>query len=265
MLLGLFERAEKYHRTCLSRRKVRFGECHPIVGATINNLGLLMDQKGDAAAALECHLQALDIKRKSKAPLISLIASLSNVANAFNALGRFPDAHTLLDEAMTQLNQQKVPMKDALALIYNTRGKVYAKEGKLQCAREAFSKTVELSKEINLHGFLLMKRMVSLAEVQERQGDTKGCLKTAREAMKLTEDTIKKLPHNTIIIECLQCLTKVYKATGERLLYVQALYDIESECFRLERVCRELIDLKKLDKINDTLMDVQQQMNNLSI
>ncbi|XP_045195284.2 uncharacterized protein LOC123550882 [Mercenaria mercenaria] len=263
--LGNFERAEKYHITCLNRRKAQLGECHPNIGATINNIGLLMDQKGDSAKALEYHLQALDIKRKSKAPVTSLIYSLSNVANAYNALGRYDDAHALLDEAMKLIREQKIPMKDTEALIYNTRGKVCSKAGNLDGAHEAFAMSVNLSKEISMKGFLLMKRIVSLAEVQERQGNFAGCMKTIKEAMKLKKESIKSLPHNTITVECLECLAKVYKGTDDRLNYVQTLYDIETECLRLERVCRQQNYLQKLEKVSDTLWDIRQKMEHLSL
>lgn len=224
-----------------------------------------MDQKGDAARALEYHLKALEIKRKSKAPVISLVSSLSNVANAYNALGRYTDAHALIDEALALIKDQKVPMKDAEALIYNTRGKVYAKANDLENANEAFTMTIELSRQISLKGFLFMKRLVNLAEVQERQKDYAGCKRTAKEALKLKDESIKNLPHNTITIECLECLAKVYKATEKRLDYVQVLYDIETECLRLERVSREQDNLQKLEKISDTLWDIRQKMEHLSL
>ncbi|XP_045195289.2 uncharacterized protein LOC123550885 isoform X2 [Mercenaria mercenaria] len=262
--LGNFERAERYHRACLNRRKARLGECHPTVGATINNLALLMDQKGDTSKALEYHLKALEIKRKSKAPVLSLISSLSNVANANNALGRYDDAHALLDEAMELIKEQKIPMKDAEALIYNTRGKVFAKAGDLNEAQEAFAITVKLSKEISMKGFLLMKRIVSLAQVLERQGDYAECLKTIKDAMKLKDESIKNLPHNTIIVDCLECLAKVHRETDDRLNYVQTLYDIENECLRLENVCRQQNNLLKLDKVSDTLWNIQQNIQSFN-
>ena len=264
-ITGNFERAEKYHITCLNRRKAQLGECHPNIGATLNNIGLLMDQKGDSVKALDYHLQALDIKRKSKATVTSLIYSLSNVANAYNALGRYDEAHALLNEAMKLINEQRIPMTDTEALIYNTRGKVYAKAADLHEAEVAFAMSVKLSKEISMKGFLLMKRIVSLAEVQERQCDYDECMKTIKEAMKLKDESIKHLPHNTILVECLQCLTKVYKAKDDRLNYVQTLYDIETECLRLEQVCRQSNYIQKLEKISDTLWEIRQKMEHLSI
>lgn len=262
---GFFERAEKYHTTCLNKRLIRLGECHPAIGSALNNMGLLMDQKGDSAKAFEYHLRGLEIKRKSKATPTSVIISLSNVANAYKVLGRYREAHDLLDEAIDLIRAEKVPMKDIEALIYNTRGKVYATAGELQQAREAFERSIELSEECSLRGFLLMKRLVSLAEVQERQEDYVACVKTAKEAMLNKDEAILRLPHNTITIECLQCLTKVYQATDNRLCYVQALYEIETECLRLERVCHEQNNPEKLDKISDTLQDIRQKMDHLSL
>jgi hypothetical protein len=115
-----------------------------------------------------------------------------------------------------------------------------------------------------MKGFLLMKRMVSLAEVQERQGSYSRCMKTIKEAIKLKQESIKNLPHNTIVVECLECLAKVYKGTDDRLNYVQTLYDLETECLRLEQVYRQN-SIQKLEKISDTLWGIRQKMEHLSI
>lgn len=242
------------------------GRNHPFVGASINNLALLLQQKGDSERALVYHRKALEIKRNNNAPVISLITSLSNVANAYNALSNFDDAHSLLDEAFNLMAAQgEIQMKDAEALLYNTRGKVYAKAGNLAEAKAAFERTIQLSQEICLHGFLFMKRLLNLAEVLERQGDYTGCLWITGEALKFKDETNKRLPHNDIVTDCLQCMARVYRATDDRLNYVQKLYEVESECLRRERACLGSNLYQKLEEIHNILEDVRRKMQHLSI
>ncbi|KAL4232475.1 hypothetical protein ACF0H5_007167 [Mactra antiquata] len=264
--LGHLDTAEKYHTACLKRREATLGREHPYVGACINNIALVLQQKGEFGRALEYHLRALELKRLSNAPVISIINSLSNVANAYNDLSRFQDAHTLVNEAFDLVvSQNEIRMKDAEALLYNTRGKIYSKEGKLAEARLAFEKTAELSQEISLHGFLFMRRLVSLAKVLERLSEYPDCLWITKEALKLKDETIKHLPHNDIVTDCLQCMSRVYRAIDDRLNYVQSLYDIEAECLRRERVCYGTNVDTKLQEINKVLEDVRQKMENLEL
>ncbi|KAH3777910.1 hypothetical protein DPMN_179359 [Dreissena polymorpha] len=80
--LGRFEDAERYNFVCLKRRRKIQGENQPDVGMTLNNMGIMYDQKGDGRLALQYFQEGLEIKKKFKAPDLSRVASLTNVANA---------------------------------------------------------------------------------------------------------------------------------------------------------------------------------------
>ncbi|KAH3834046.1 hypothetical protein DPMN_107364 [Dreissena polymorpha] len=90
--LGRFEEAERYHFVSLKRRRKIQGENHPGVGMTLNNIGLMYDQKGNSVLALKYFKEGLKIKKKSNAPDLSRVASLTNVANTYIDVGTFDKA-----------------------------------------------------------------------------------------------------------------------------------------------------------------------------
>lgn len=258
VISGDFANAEKYHKAALEHRKKDLGENHPFVGSTYNNLGLVYQQMDDHEKSLPIFMKSLEIKRKTSAPKVSLIASMSNAANANNALGRFQEAHALLDEAMEIIAKEKVmyTMLDAQALMFNTRGKVYRAEGRLQEACEAFEESVRVSVDTLPDGYILMKRMSSLGCMQEELGRDQRCIKTMQRAMKLAEESIRTVPHNEIVAECLECLMHVYEKLGDFSQYRKALCDLETECLRLERVCLQKQIMGKLEFVHRVMSDV---------
>ncbi|XP_052778286.1 uncharacterized protein LOC128215606 isoform X2 [Mya arenaria] len=265
VVLGEFDTAEKYHYCCLKRSERLQGRVSPKVGSTINNMGLLYDQKGDHVKALELFQEGLDIKRKCQAAPISVVYSLSNVANSLNGIGKFAEAHAHVDEAFDILHNQKVPMLDGLSLMYNTRGKIFANEERWGNACFSFAKTVELSRKIEQKSYIFMKRLVNLAEVQEKNGLYNESLNTAKEALQLENETNKLLDHNTIVTECLQCMTRVYATIKDDDNFIKSLYSLEKECMRREKVCRKYNNNLWMDKANAVLSDVHNRLKSRNI
>ncbi|XP_052817045.1 uncharacterized protein LOC128243355 [Mya arenaria] len=265
VVLGEFDTAEKYHYCSLKRSEKLQGRVSPNVGNSINRMGLLYDQKGDRVKALELFLEGLDIKRKCKAAQISVVYSLSNVANSLNGMGKFAEAHAHVDEAFDILHNQKVPMLDGISLMYNTRGKIFAKEEKWGDACFSFSKTVEISRNIEQKSYIFMKRLVNLAEVQEKKGLYKESLKTAKEALQLEDETNKLLEHNNIVTECLQCMNRVYAAIGDDANYIKTLYSLEKECLRRDQICRKYNYSLWMDTNHAVLSDVHNRIKSRNI
>lgn len=239
------------------------GRNHPKVGDALNRLGLLYDQRGDHATGLEYFKKGLDVKMKTKAAPISVVYSLSNVANSYNAMGKFEEAHNLVDEAFDILNKEKVNMLDGFSLMYNTRGKIYAKQGNLNEAMEAFTKTVEITRQIERKSYIYMKRLVNLAEVLERKKKFKSSLTYAEEALEIRHETTKALPHNFTVIECLQCISNIFENFGLNKEYRDTLYDIERECYRLQQVCTETFNQEKLNAVDAKIKGLEERFSNL--
>lgn len=262
---GNFDEAEKYHFPCLRKSEEKHGKTHPKTGNAYNRIGLFYDQRGDPLKGLEYFKQGLEIKRNSNAAPISIVYSLSNVANSLNTLDRFEEAHGFVDEAFKILNSQDLYMLDGFSLMHNTRGKIYARQGNWVKAAEAFDQTVEITRLVEQSSYIFMKRLVNLAEMLEKCGRYRPCLKVANEAIALKNETAKALPHNFIAIECLECMARVYNLLGERKKYVKSLFKMETECFRLERVCTDQYNERELDRLCQVREELQQQFRDLNM
>ncbi|XP_053396230.1 uncharacterized protein LOC123550891 isoform X1 [Mercenaria mercenaria] len=255
-VLGRFDEAKKYHFESLKRRKEIQGEDHPFVGACLNNIGIMYYQKGDSHKALKFYEEGLEIKRKSATPMISLVNSLSNTANMYSETGNSKKAHILLDEAMELLNKEKVPSRHATSLIYDTKGKVFRREGAFKFAEDMFQKATDVRKEISEVNIPYLESLVHLANINKRQGNYISCIKVSNKALTIKENAEIAMPQHPFIKECLECLAEVYRKTDDKDNYKKTLEQLESELIRLEKV--------HLDHGNERdLLKVRTRMHNI--
>lgn len=262
LLSGRFEEAEKYHRATLKMRRKLQGEDHPSIGATLNNIGLLYDQKGDVKQALMYFLKGLEIKKKSKAPDLSLVSSLNNIASLYCGIGKTEEAHKMIDEAEEILNRQKIRPGDPLAYMYENRGHAYMKEGKLTEARECIEIAVNDRRYISPNHPTYLESLAHMAEVCRLQKDYCACQKTVKKALKVHETAVISMPQHLFLKECLQTLVKLHEEIGDDEKCKSALGKLESELMRLEREIGELNE-PKLHKIRTALEDVRSKMDKL--
>lgn len=262
LVTGRFEDSERYHLACLKRRLKIQGEDHPGVGASLNNLGVMYDQKGDSENALKYYQKGLEVKMKANAPAMSIVFSLSNAANMSMAMGNYEEAHRLLDDALRRLHKEKVPPREALACTYDTKGKVHVKEGKLKEAEEMFQKAVDIREDIS-DNLPYLESLVHLAEVNKQRGQYDQSLRLAKKALRLKEKATTAMPQNSFVAECYQCLADVYNRTNDTGKYKETLEKIEAELLRLERVflcqCNEI----SLQKVRSQLNDIKDKLDNM--
>lgn len=260
--IGRFEDAERYHFACLNRRRLVQGNDHPSVGSSLNNIGLMYDQKGDSENAIKYYTEGLEINYKSKAHAKYIVISLSNTANMSAAMGKCDDAHTFLDEALDMLHAEAIPSRAAMAYTYDTKGKVFRREGKLHDAEELFVKAVDIRGEISPDNIKYMESLVHLADINKRQGHLKTSIKIATKALTLKDKATSSMPHNTIVAECLECIADVYNMTDDLERYKETQEKIESELLRLEQVFLCQCNEKSLQRIRDQLTDIKIKLNN---
>lgn len=260
--LGRFDEAERINLATLEKRKTIQGENHPSIGALFNNMGLMYDQKGEVEKAIEYFLKGLDIKKKNKAPDLSILASLNNVACVSCGLKRFGEAHKYLDEAEELVNRQKVTPGDPLAYMYNTRAKAYMGENKLNEARGIVEKAVEKRRSLSETNPQYLESLAQKAEICRRQKDYNACLKTIETATEVNKSVEKAMPKNEFFKDCLECLVKVSEDLKDETKYAEALGKLESELLRLEREIQvgEGSDAK-LVKVRSALEDVKSKLD----
>ncbi|XP_052776487.1 uncharacterized protein LOC128214184 [Mya arenaria] len=262
-VLGEFDLAEKYHNCCLKRRERRFGKTSAAVGKSLNNIGILFEKKGNHQKAYTLFMKGLNMKRIGQTETLSIVYSLSNVANCLINIGRSDEAHEHIDEAIDILNKERVPMLDGLSLVRHTKGKIYAKENRFKEAYSAFSESINISRTSELKGFVWMERLLDLARLQQRRKQYKACIKTLAEALSFQEEITKCMEHSFDIINCLKCLAEVCKETKDKSKYIQTLYSMEKECIRLEQVCKKYGNKVWTDEVQRELNNTQAELKQL--
>ncbi|XP_052250016.1 uncharacterized protein LOC127857584 [Dreissena polymorpha] len=262
--LGRFKDAEKYHFVCLKRRRKIQGKNHPDVGTTLNNIGLMYDQKGDGRLALKYFQEGLEIKNKSKAPDLSRVASLTNVANACVDVGKLAVALNALDEAEEILTKQRFPQPYLIAYLNDTRGKLYFQQGNMDKAGEMFEKAARGREDVASGKTDHVESLVHLMKVAVKKGDNAKCIKTGKTVLSFSDDVIKQRPKSHFLTECYDCLAKVYNTMGDDEKVRDTLTKIKTELLRLEYLYTRDCNEGQAVKIRQQLADIECKLKAMS-
>ena len=104
--LAKYNKALDYYQQSLAIRKQAFGEFHPDVATSYNNIGLVYDAQGDYARALEYYQQSLTIKKQLLGESHPDVAtSYNNIGGIYNAQGDYARALEYLQQALN-INKQ---------------------------------------------------------------------------------------------------------------------------------------------------------------
>ncbi|MEH1773782.1 tetratricopeptide repeat protein, partial [Nostoc sp.] len=97
---GLYEQALPWHEQCLSSARKRFGDKHPDVATSLNNLALLYKSQGRYSDAEPLYIEALAMRKRLLGDEHPDVAtSLNNLALLYKSQGRYSDAEPLYIEA----------------------------------------------------------------------------------------------------------------------------------------------------------------------
>ncbi len=98
---GFYLKALELLEQSLTIYKTAYGEQHPDVAATLNNIGLTWDRLGEYRKALDYYAQALDINRQAYGEQHPAVArNLNNIARAWYNLGEYQQAKEYLEAAL---------------------------------------------------------------------------------------------------------------------------------------------------------------------
>ena len=260
---GKLKEAERYHSRVLEVRKASLGANHPSIGATLNNLGLVYKELGEAEKALEYFIEGLKIKRLSKQPFVkSIVLSLNNIAAEHSRLQQFTEAHQKLDEALELLQGQEILSQESMGLLHDTRGKVFQAEKQFSKAAKQFEQAIKIRDKITPDGIVLVESLMHAATSYCSLEEYDKSLKYADRVLAMKEKACETMPQNTFINECLEVVAEVYRRTNNDQKYVSTLGKIESELLRLETVNMGESNDRKLQKIREQLDDVKRKLDN---
>ncbi|MEW6051128.1 MAG: CHAT domain-containing tetratricopeptide repeat protein [Candidatus Zixiibacteriota bacterium] len=96
-----YDSAEFYWRRSLRATEDWFGNDHPSVAKSLNNLAVLHRDKGNYSLALPLYLRALEIWEHAYGPDHQLVATAANnLGYCYHYLGRYDDARVLYERAL---------------------------------------------------------------------------------------------------------------------------------------------------------------------
>ena len=263
LLSGNFERAKNFHFKTLQLRRKKLGECHPSMGATYNNIGLIYNEMGNQEQALAYFKKGLEVKIKSQAILKSVVYSKNNVANQLCSLNRFEDAEAMLHDALKKLQDEANPSRDALALTYDTLGKVYLAQKKFAKADEVLEKAVEIRQDIMSNSIAFAESLMHLAQTRFGTNHLGSARLFIERVLEMQAKCTKDMPQNTIILESLELLTGIYHAQQNTDKRIEVLEKQQSELTRLMILFETKKCISKLDGIQKKLDDCLHLLNML--
>ncbi|WP_240519025.1 tetratricopeptide repeat protein [Leptolyngbya sp. BC1307] len=133
---GIYVLALSWYLDCLKQTQNRFGETHPDVAASMDNLANLYSVQGKYRAAEPMHVKALAMRKQLLGETHpSAATSLNNLANLYYHQGKYAAAELLYVEALAMCKQllgrahpNVVTSLNNLAHLYNVQGKYEAAE-----------------------------------------------------------------------------------------------------------------------------------------
>ena len=98
---GIYEQAKPWYEACLAATQARFGNDHPDVATSLNNLAELYRLQGRYAEAEPLFQQALALRQELLGEAHPHVArSLNNLALLYDSQGRYAEAEPLFPHAM---------------------------------------------------------------------------------------------------------------------------------------------------------------------
>jgi tetratricopeptide (TPR) repeat protein len=146
---GLYALAEDPCQRCLVAVKEKFGDLHPDVATSLNNLALLYYSQGRYADAEKLRLQCLEIERETlgeKHPQFA--SSLNNLSELYRSQGRYEEAEPLYLQALA-LNQELLGDRHpSVATSINNLAALYDLQGRYAEAELLYKQALALRQEL---------------------------------------------------------------------------------------------------------------------
>jgi len=184
MRLGRPDTALTWFEKAKSVRIKLYGETHPLVGAIYNNLGLLSKNRGDYSGAVQHYLRAIEIKKKTDDPSLSL--NLLNLGELYGIRGNYTEALALYRQADSILSQETPTLRQA-DLYMNSGAMLYYLQGyedALDYFRKALRIYVSLTGENTLWGGKVYQ---NLANVYHALGEREEEFQAVVKALEIFE------------------------------------------------------------------------------
>ncbi|WP_013322199.1 tetratricopeptide repeat protein [Gloeothece verrucosa] len=146
---GLYSLAEPWYKPCLDVLKSHFGEEHPDVASSLNNLAALYSSMGRYSEAEPLYQQALEINERllgTEHP--DLASSLNNLAALYSSMGRYSEAEPLYQQAL-EINERLLGTEHPdLATSLNNLAALYSSMGRYSEAEPLYQQALEINERL---------------------------------------------------------------------------------------------------------------------
>lgn len=126
---GQLDTALDHYETVLALRRERLGPAHPRVGMAMNNVAMLLLRMGRLAQAEPLFFAANEIIETADVPVEVKVTTLNNIAGFYDTLGRYDEAETMLQRALSLGEAALGPDHPDVALNLQNLGALYIAKG----------------------------------------------------------------------------------------------------------------------------------------
>ena len=147
--LAQYNKALEYHQQSLAIKKQVYGDSHPDVAISYNNIGLVYDDLGDYVRALEYHQQSLAIKIQlygDSHPDVAI--SYNNIGSVYYAQGDYARALEYHQQSLAIWKQEYGESHPSVATSYDNIGLVYYSQGDYTHALEYHQQSLTILKQL---------------------------------------------------------------------------------------------------------------------
>jgi tetratricopeptide (TPR) repeat protein len=142
---GAYEQALPWREQSLSIARERFGEEHPDVATSLNNLASLYDSQGRYSQAEPLYQQALEMRRQLLGEEHPDVAtSLNNLALLYKSQGRYSEAEPLCQQALEMRRQLLGEEHPDVATSLNNLASLYKSQGRYSQAEPLYQQALEI-------------------------------------------------------------------------------------------------------------------------
>ncbi|MGB3767244.1 MAG: tetratricopeptide repeat protein, partial [Phormidesmis sp.] len=247
---GLYSLAMIWRKKCLEEATNRFGESHPAVATSLNNLANLYSNQGRYEAAEPLYKEALALRRALLGESHPAVAtSLNNLAGLCRDQGRFDEAEPLYRQALEMYRMFLSESHPAVASSLNNLAGLCRDQGRFDEAESLYKEALALYKSLlGDHHPDVAGSLNNLAELYRAQGRYESAEPLYKEALALYKLLLGD--RHPDVATSLNNLALLYSAQGQ---YESA-----------EPLLQEALALRQ-SLLGDRHPDVATSLNNLAL
>ncbi|WP_261892327.1 tetratricopeptide repeat protein [Acaryochloris marina] len=224
---GNYDLALPWYQKCLEQTQQRFGNEHPYVATSLNNLAALYYNQGRYTDAEPLYVQALEMTQKllgNEHPDVA--QSLNNLAALYDNQGRYTEAEPLYVQALEMYQKLLGNEHLSVAMSLNNLAALYDNQGRYTEAEPLYVQALEMYQKLLGNEHLdVAQSLNNLASLYRNQGRYSEAEPLYVQALEMTQKLLGN--EHPDVAQSLNNLAALYDNQGRYTeaepLYVQAL------------------------------------------